>query len=142
MRTKTVLRYYCEFCSKGMFKKPSMIRHEATCCKNPNRFCGLCDAEPKAFDIPFLANMMQGRDDVHNHEMLDGDIYTTASKDAINWLMGKVDGCPTCTLAVLQQGKIMAFEVFDYKKELSEWHLKIASGPRRQSRLGIEGTPN
>lgn len=47
MRTKTVTRYYCDNCSKGMFKKPSMERHEAICYRNPARKCLRCDNRPE-----------------------------------------------------------------------------------------------
>ena len=36
-RQKTV--YYCDFCKKHKFTKPSMIRHELSCTLNPDRVC-------------------------------------------------------------------------------------------------------
>ena len=47
MRTKTVTRYFCDHCSKGMFKKPSMSSHEAICYRNPARKCLRCDNRPE-----------------------------------------------------------------------------------------------
>lgn len=42
MRTKKVTRHYCDFCSKGAFKRPTMERHESGCTLNPNRVCRVC----------------------------------------------------------------------------------------------------
>jgi hypothetical protein len=33
-----------------------------------------------------------------------------------------VDFCPACALSVLRQGRIFAFDVFDYKEEVLNWH--------------------
>ena len=46
MRTKTVTRYFCDHCSKGMFKKPSIAAHEAVCYRNPKRHCSRCLSAP------------------------------------------------------------------------------------------------
>lgn len=46
MRTKKVVRYYCDHCAKGMFKKPSMARHELVCYRNPKRVCHRCNNNP------------------------------------------------------------------------------------------------
>lgn len=125
MRTKTVKRYYCDHCNRGMFQQPAMASHELTCIANPHRVCFLCNAPVDTFNIPFLAYSMQSREDVELEEMEDGEatgFHVCKSVDAIQWLYSKVDGCPCCVLAVLKQGKINAFGVFDYKKELEEWH--------------------
>ena len=37
MKTKRVIRHFCEFCGKGKFSKSWMARHEAHCYKNPER---------------------------------------------------------------------------------------------------------
>jgi hypothetical protein len=46
MRTKTVTRYYCEHCSKGMLRKDAMARHERVCYRNPDRGCISCQRDP------------------------------------------------------------------------------------------------
>lgn len=46
MKTKTVKRYTCDYCSKGSFKRPTMVRHEIACFKNPNRMCPVCCNNP------------------------------------------------------------------------------------------------
>jgi hypothetical protein len=121
MRTKTVKRYYCDFCSRGFFKKPDAINHELTCISNPKRACYLCGAKSGVFDFVGLANEMKTRTDVFCYEEENG-YYSTRSKEAINWLYNKVDGCPTCVLAVLKMGKILAFDYFDYKEAKAEWY--------------------
>lgn len=45
MRTKTVTRYFCDHCSKGMFKRDAMERHEAVCYRNRDRKCHRCQFE-------------------------------------------------------------------------------------------------
>lgn len=46
MRTKTVQRHYCDHCGKGMFQRPAMRLHEASCFKNPNRSeCRICKGD-------------------------------------------------------------------------------------------------
>lgn len=125
MREKTVKRYYCDHCSKGGFRKPDMLSHEMTCTKNPKRGCYLCDVPSSTFDYVRIAAEMIRRDDVTfagEGDREREDAFETKSKDAITWLYGKVDGCPACVLSVLRQGTIYAFDVFDYKEELSEWH--------------------
>jgi len=46
MKTRTVKRHTCDYCSKGSFQRPAMERHELCCFKNPNRKCPVC------FDAP------------------------------------------------------------------------------------------
>jgi hypothetical protein len=42
MRTKKVTRHYCDHCSRGMFVRKAMERHEASCYSNPQRKCHMC----------------------------------------------------------------------------------------------------
>lgn len=46
MRTKTVTRYFCDHCSKGMLRKDAMQRHESVCYRNPERGCISCQRDP------------------------------------------------------------------------------------------------
>ena len=39
MKEKTKAVYYCDFCKKHRFTRPSMIRHESSCTLNPARVC-------------------------------------------------------------------------------------------------------
>lgn len=47
MRTKKVMRYYCDHCSKGWFQKPAAIRHEAVCFRRKDRTCPRCENAPE-----------------------------------------------------------------------------------------------
>jgi hypothetical protein len=120
MRTKTVQRYFCDHCSKGMFKKPSMVSHETVCIANPNRACFLCQSGVGGRDYKALVVEFKRRPDVEYND--EHDVHEVKSNDAISWLSSKVDGCPACVLAVLKQGKIMAFGVFEYKDQVRFWN--------------------
>lgn len=107
MRTKTVTRYYCDHCNRGMFKRPSMIEHERCCIRNPERACALCEQKP---DMPTLVKAIESGLD--------------AVRDA-------ADGCPACVLAAIVQDREAykkkgeeppAWVDFDYKEELAAWH--------------------
>ena len=126
MREKTVKRFYCDHCAKGGFKKPDMARHESSCTLNPKRVCYLCGG---SVDIAGIIEAMKNRKDVRCQSEGDGSwnqsepkSFETKSEEARDWLMEQTDGCPACALSVLRQGKIFAFEVFDYKEELSGWY--------------------
>jgi hypothetical protein len=44
MHSKKVLRYYCDHCGKGFWRKPLSLEHEKICYYNPeNECCGSCD---------------------------------------------------------------------------------------------------
>lgn len=121
MREKTVKRYFCDFCSKGMFSKLAMQQHEITCTKNPKRFCWLCQADFSVY--LHLVSELKKRcpiDDEHG--------VGEATKEDVIWLRQKTDSCPTCALAVLQQAKVYAFGHFDYKVAVSEWHREQMEG--------------
>lgn len=43
MKSKKVLRYYCDHCNRGHWKKSGCLEHEERCYFNPkNRKCGSC----------------------------------------------------------------------------------------------------
>jgi hypothetical protein len=113
MKTKSVLRHYCEFCGKGSFKKPSMIAHEASCTLNSNRVCFLCE---QSFDLPALiaqAVKASATDECWTLHLND--------RLAFNAIYHNVENCPACMLSILRQSKVMAFELFDYRKEKLDW---------------------
>lgn len=44
MRSKKVLRYYCDHCNKGFWKKSICLEHEEKCFKDPkNKACMTCN---------------------------------------------------------------------------------------------------
>lgn len=119
MRHKLVTRYYCDHCSKGGLKKPSILLHEQGCTRNPDRVCYLCGQshDYKALCVEAAARS-SARDD---HEPMP-DARTINGLQELNQLSDMVDGCPACLLAVLRQSNVMAFEHFDYKKAINEWY--------------------
>jgi hypothetical protein len=122
MRTKTVTRHYCDFCSKGSFKKPTMIEHETKCFSNPSRVCFMCNEmgntntrDYKSICDNLVKHVGVSVDEDHN------DSKEMTSEDAMKWLREQVQDCPACILAVLKQSGVMAFNFFDYKKEKEAW---------------------
>lgn len=117
MRTKSVLRHYCDFCNKGGFKKMDMFRHESICIRNPDRKCGLCeDYRLETKPIPVLI---------------------AAIETSIAALSEACEGCPACMLAAIvqsrdpQASKSENWVDFDYKTQLNEFHQEARS--RRDS---------
>lgn len=122
MRSKTVKRFYCDHCSKGMFRKADMANHEASCTMNPERVCYMCNMSPELSEI---IKSLHARPDVEFHDYEAGvvteDCRSTKSKEAIKWLFDQCDQCPACVLSVLRQGKVYAFDVFNYKESVGSW---------------------
>ena len=123
MRVRHVVRYYCDFCPRGYFKKPCMMRHEKGCTANPNRVCGLCEyAEPALRQRPIaeLVACLAGA--------ISGELTTD---EAMAKLRELTEGCPGCILAAIRQSGIVKVLYdsedgppdmkFDFKKELGAW---------------------
>ncbi len=132
MRVRHVIRYYCDFCPRGYFKKPSMERHEKGCTANPDRVCGLCAyAEPplKQRTTLDLVNCLTGG--------LQGDYSNIDIEGRMSNLRALAEGCPGCILAAIRQSGIVKALYddeygppdlkFDFKKELSDWWLHANS---------------
>jgi hypothetical protein len=84
MKTRRVLRHYCDHCHRGKFSKPDMERHEKVCFHNPHRDCCECDAE--------------NTDAVGNAKWLEFH-----GQDGLAELKRRVNGCPACTMSVVIQ---------------------------------------
>lgn len=113
MRKKLVKRYYCDHCSKGSFKEPSMRQHEYGCIRNPDRVCYLCESN-RDYKTLVQAAKANSSEDEWERRNIDGPTQLEA-------LSSMVDGCPACLLAVLRQADVMAFEHFHYKDAVNEW---------------------
>ena len=113
MRSKRVIRYYCDFCSRGKFRKPDMERHERGCTANPNRICGLCER-------------------VDNQTKELKELLDALADGGIKALSTLVEGCPACTLTAvrawnkLNPGEDEGF-YFDYKAAAAEWWKEEAT---------------
>lgn len=113
MRTKRVLRYFCDFCSKGMFQKPAMLRHEVICLQNPGRKCWAC--EQFGLSAAPLSELIDIAKKVpHQNKPEDLADLRAAS-----------GGCPACILSAILQSQPKSIEsedrkyfIFDYKSEI------------------------
>lgn len=121
MRTRQVIRYYCDHCPKAGQTKPSIARHEAMCVYNPARVCPLCKEVGEA-QRP-LASILESL------EKPDG---LSRAREAAN-------NCPACLLAAIVQSRRQLeslgelekgdahFSDFNYKEELDRWHQDKAA---------------
>lgn len=104
MKSKRVLRYYCDFCRKSGCNKSCMEKHEVHCIRNPNRKCGMCDLAGLSQQSFSVLNAVWGK------EGLD------AMKDAANH-------CPACILSTIVLSRVQESDGeglgqwvdFDYK---------------------------
>lgn len=113
MRTKRVLRYYCEHCKKSGCSKHWMTRHEDSCIHNPKRICRFHyhideSEDEKVQSLPYLiAHVMRG---------------------SLNALREASMGCPACMLAAIVQSgitkQIPDEEGFGKPNEFSAWRYK------------------
>jgi len=111
MRTKRVLRYYCDHCRKGSCGKASMAKHEARCIHNPERTCGFCEIAGLATEP--IADLKKALE--------DGDLAGVLEKSS---------GCPACVLAAIVQsrhgphgsyGDGDRYFEFDYKAQVAKF---------------------
>lgn len=114
MRTKTVKRYYCEHCSKGSFKIPSMVRHEMCCIKNPVRSCPLCE---NTWDDG----------EAEKYIAIVNQVWEKSEKEVLDELARACEHCPACILSALVQfpqsknEEERHFFEFDYKVAKADW---------------------
>lgn len=109
MRTKKVSRHYCDFCGKGMFKIPSMEKHERGCTLNPNRVCGMCKLlKQEQIPIENLKSFAMS---------LSPEIQSEPENEAVPRYRNFCGGCPACMLAGIRQAKLCTFS-FDFKAEV------------------------
>jgi hypothetical protein len=121
-----VLRYYCDHCSKGMFRRHDMRQHEATCVHNPNRVCWACqefeldpDPLPKLIEIARQIRI----------ENQDLSPLAKAAQD-----------CPACMLAAIVQARKAVepedavWVAFNYKERMQEQYQE--KNERFEARVG------
>lgn len=136
MRTKKVTRHYCDFCSKGGFKIPTMQAHEAVCFSNPKRSCFMC--ENAMTDTGEYAKEFAKQHALTSHENSDPeDSPSDLTKEQVDEIRKAVDNCPACILSVLKQSGVFAFKHFDYKAEKAEW-LAMKNREYRDMVMGVE----
>lgn len=116
MRTKRVLRHYCDHCSKGFFKIPSVLAHEKSCMKNPDRQCYTCKRVGGLSDLIAI---------VDNPDAI-------SAEEIVSDLRGTAESCPACILAAILQSENNKvkdpedrwFFDFDYKTESDEYRAQ------------------
>lgn len=108
MRIKHVIRYYCDFCSKGYFRIDGISKHESRCTANPNRNCGMCATNRDYFKMA----------ESFMHEL--STAYTPIH--ALTWIKAKWR-CPICVFTILRLTDTAAkFEDFRLKEEMEEYN--------------------
>lgn len=126
MRTRRCIRYLCDHCSKGMFSRPAMERHEKRCFHNPNRTeCGGC-----SFD---------GGISVTDHSIEEMIAAIIDEKQGIAAALKLAEGCPACVCSALIQARKRAKKdgdlslesylwtdvEFDYKKSMDAFRTEV-----------------
>ena len=105
MRTKRVLRYWCDYCNKSMGSKNGMQNHERHCTMNPNRYCRICNGRQKPIkELTISANL------------------------GLDKLRAVALDCPACILAGIRQREHIPLTIdirtsldsFNFKEELKK----------------------
>lgn len=112
MKTKRVLRYYCEFCGKGGCGAHAMKVHEKHCTMNPDRECRECLLiGSSAAPLAELKAMMPPHPDPKS----EYESFTIQAwhRDALKAVMRMADDCPMCVLAAIRQSGWTSYEL-DY----------------------------
>jgi hypothetical protein len=126
MKTKTVNKYFCEYCGKKGYSASHMSRHEKHCTMNPDRKCRMCVI---INDYPQL-NLKKALSllpDPKKYETTDefGMSYLETFEPDVNAAVAKIKDmtpCPACIMAALRQKgvPVPCATGFDYKKESLE----------------------
>lgn len=131
MRSKKVMRYWCDHCNKAGLRAHAMAKHERHCTKNPARACRTCTLinggnGPDSDELRALVAMLptpvaQDWDSIGNpspqFEKFMREVAEVAPR-----LREAAGGCPACMLAAIRQAGIFVslVEGFDFKKEMSD----------------------
>ena len=114
MKSKRVLRYYCDFCKKSGCGKYAMEQHELYCTMNPNRKCKMCAiADMEQLPIDALKRLLPLPKVMED----DYGVGYTVEENPLKKLHEATD-CPACILATIRQSGQMSYMYeFDFKKE-------------------------
>lgn len=141
MRTKTVKRYWCDFCNKSGLSASHMTKHEKHCTMNPNRECRCCKLVDGQREVGFIPPQLPALSALlavpsekfkRLQPLYNQDRYETAWKlekeitddidAAMVQLREAVSGCPMCLFAAIRQSGMPPNRVdgFDLKAEMAE----------------------
>lgn len=127
MKTKTVKRYYCDFCKKSGQSAGHMRRHEESCTLNWHRVCGVCkilfemDRETSQKRMGTLLAVLNAP---AIRQLSINEIGTLIVED-YSWLdladlRAATNNCPACIMATIRQAGIPlpAVSGFDFAGEM------------------------
>jgi hypothetical protein len=123
VREKMVRRFYCDHCSKGMFRRADMAAHESGCTMNPDRTCYLCkrsvgeEADAGWVSLAKFAEKLES-------EYAESCDRVVTDED-LKRIRTATNNCPACILSVLRLAEIYSWEKFAYKAELAEWNAPM-----------------
>lgn len=131
MRTKTVKRYWCDFCNKAGLQAHAMAKHERHCTMNPARACRACrlidggngpDANELRALVALLPTPVAPEYDHRFEETQRYRDFLEAAHAVAPQLREAARGCPACMLAAIRQAGVPVPLVadFDFKKEMAE----------------------
>jgi hypothetical protein len=86
VRSKRVLRHYCDHCRYSGGNKAAAEKHEKRCFVNPTRECPLCD----------FASLVQ--------EPIQ-DLIGALSAGGVDLVRQKASGCPACIVSAILQDR-------------------------------------
>lgn len=117
MITKTVKRYWCEFCRKSGGSAGHMRRHEERCTSNPNRVCGMCKLIGTTEEHAPLSELIAYFPPVPDLETrVYDDQYIRAVEAAMPIVREKSGDCPACILAARKIAGVPAgISPYDFK---------------------------
>jgi len=110
MKTKKVLRYYCDFCDKSGCNSGHIKTHESKCCRNPSRKCPVC------VDAGLVQKSIT-------------DLVIAWSALGLKGLEDAADRCPACMLSAILQSaeKDDLWVGWDYKEAMDSFMGELRS---------------
>jgi hypothetical protein len=121
MTRRKVWRYKCDHCRKSNCSAAAIKKHEASCCKNPNRYCRMCQTQWPRPELLALAQRLRERlspvGDTTDYALT----IETDAQQAVDELRDAAGCCPVCMMAAIIQGGIRYSLPFDLKQECREW---------------------
>jgi len=93
MTKRKVWRYKCDFCGRTSCGGGAMASHEERCFKNPKRHCPICQVQ---WPIEALAGPIAAL----------ATITPETEAVLIKAISDRVDGCPACICAAIQQAPL------------------------------------